>query len=159
MNRKLHNSMLAFSATGLMLLFGLMAASPVQTDQDATAPAALATAPAPMDAFGQDAAGQAATRAEAAEVQARRIESRVRQLEAGLDKSASLGDTIASAVAFAASVSTEAALNAAIEATDDEAEQQRAADNEQRRHARKVRGALAVPYFSFAQGLRRGSRS
>src|SRR3546814_10881537 len=71
----------------------------------------------------------------------------------------SLGDTIASAVSFAAAVSTEAALRAAFEATADETTRKQEAAREKRRHARKVRGTLAVPYFSFAQGLRRGSRS
>ena len=130
-----------------------MAAGPVLLPEaDAIAPA-IAASPAA-------AAPVVQVHVDDAEAQARRMEARVRQLEAQLDKSASLGDTIASAMAFAATVSTEAAINAAIEATDNDAEQrQRAADNEQRRHARKVRGALAVPYFSFAQGLRRNSRS
>src|SRR5690606_41771787 len=87
------------------------------------------------------------------------IEARARQLEEDVDQSASLGDTIASVVSFAATVSTEAALGAAIEATSDQADARREAAREKRRHARQVRGALAVPYFSFAQGLRRGSRS
>src|SRR3546814_3896384 len=42
MNRKLHNSMLAFSATGLVLVFALIAASPVLTGQDVSTPVALA---------------------------------------------------------------------------------------------------------------------
>ena len=155
MNRKLHNSMLAFSATGLMLLFGLMAATPATSDQDdASVSAALLAAASPMSV---DADAEASL--DTVEARAHSIEAHARQLEADLDRSNSLGDTIASAVAFAATVSTEAALNAAMEASNDEAERQRAADREQRRHARKVRSALAVPYFSFAQGLRRNSRS
>src|SRR3546814_12443645 len=71
----------------------------------------------------------------------------------------SLGDTIASAVSFAAAVSTEAALSAAFEATADETTRKQEAAREKRRHARQVRGTPAVPYFSFAPGLRRGSRS
>jgi hypothetical protein len=154
MNRKLHNSMLAFSATGLMLLFGLMAATPASSDQDASASTAsmAAASTTSIDAYAE-------ASLDSVEARARSIEDRARQLEADLDRSNSLGDTIASAVAFAATVSTEAALNAAMEASDDEVERQRAADREQRRHARKVRSALAVPYFSFAQGLRRNSRS
>src|SRR3546814_9441678 len=42
MNRKLHNSMLAFSATGLVLVFALIAASPVLPGQDVSTPVALA---------------------------------------------------------------------------------------------------------------------
>ncbi|HVI60188.1 MAG TPA: hypothetical protein VM619_15120 [Luteimonas sp.] len=156
MNRKLHNSMLAFSATGLMLVFALLAASPVQPGQDVSAPVAL-SAPAAAQVAGLDAAVLA--RAEVAKARAADIEARARELEAQLDRSASLGDTIASAVGFAAAVSTEAALSAALEAGDDEAGQEREQARAQRRHARQVRSALAVPYFSFAQGLRRGSRS
>src|SRR3546814_6313161 len=95
----------------------------------------------------------------AIEARVREIEARARQLESELDASASLGDTIASAVSFAAAVSTEAALSAAFEATADETTRKQEAAREKRRHARQVRGTLAVPYFSFAQGLRRGSRS
>jgi hypothetical protein len=154
MNRKLHNSMLAFSATGLMLVLALMAASPVLSGHDASAPAPRL---ARMSTTGNDDAVRADLDAVAARTRA--IEAQATRLAADLDRSASLGDTIASAMSFAATVSTEAALNAAMEATDAAAEQRRAADNEQRRHARKVRSALAVPYFSFAQGLRRNSRS
>src|SRR3546814_3346741 len=42
MNRKLHNSMLAFSATGLVLVFALIAASPVLPGQYVSTPVALA---------------------------------------------------------------------------------------------------------------------
>ncbi|GAB3303330.1 hypothetical protein [Luteimonas notoginsengisoli] len=148
MNRKLHNSMLGLGATGLVLVFALMAATPVLPGQDAPAPLGFA-ASAP--------AAGAGPVAMQADIDA--IEARARQFESELEDSASLGDTIASAMSFAAAVSTEAALSAAFEATADEAEHKRAAAKEKRRHARQVRGALAVPYFSFAQGLRRGSRS
>ena len=154
MNRKLHNSMLAFSATGLTLVFALIAASPVLPGEDVSAPVALA---ASTPAVEKDAGLQENSRA--IENRAREIESRARQLESELERSASLGDTIASAVSFAAAVSTEAALSAAFEATADEAARKQDAAREKRRHARQVRGTLAVPYFSFAQGLRRGSRS
>ncbi len=155
MNRKLHNSMLGLGATGLMLVFALMAASPVSPGQDASAPlgfAASASAAVPTAVAMQ-------ADADAIEASARDIEARARRFESELEGSDSLGDTIASAMSFAAAVSTEAALSAAFEATADEAEHKRAAAKEKRRHARQVRGALAVPYFSFAQGLRRGSRS
>jgi hypothetical protein len=155
MNRKLHNSMLGLGATGLVLVFALMAATPVLPGQDAPAPLGFA---ASAPAAG---AGPVAMQADidAIEAGTRNIEARARQFESELEDSASLGDTIASAMSFAAAVSTEAALSAAFEATADEAEHKRAAAKEKRRHARQVRGALAVPYFSFAQGLRRGSRS
>ncbi|MFC3715658.1 hypothetical protein ACFONC_05785 [Luteimonas soli] len=153
MNRKLHNSMLAFSATGLTLVFALIAASPVLPGQDVTTPVALASTPA------VELNAELRENSKAIEARVREIDARARQLESDLDASASLGDTIASAVSFAAAVSTEAALNAAFEATADESTRKQEAAREKRRHARKVRGTLAVPYFSFAQGLRRGSRS
>jgi hypothetical protein len=155
MNRKLHNSILAFSATGLMLVMGLMAASPVRPLQDDAFSTVRQLPTASMASMNAD----VQARLDGAEARARSIEARAAQLQADLDRSASLGDTIASAVTFAAAVSTEAALSAALDASDTAAEKQRAADTEQRLHARKVRSALAVPYFSFAQGLRRNSRS
>lgn len=156
MNRKLHNSTLAFSATGLTLVFALIAASPVSTDRDVATAVALADAPAPALAVAR---APAQVQFDAIERDARNIEARARQLEDELERSTSLGETIASAVGFAAAVSTEAALSAAFEATSDSVEEKREAAREKRRHARQVRGTLAVPYFSFAQGLRRGSRS
>ena len=157
MNRKLHNSMLAFSATGLTLVFALIAASPVSIGQDIDAPAMVARVAAPAAPVQADASTLAGL--DDIGPNARDIEARARQLEAELERSTSLGDTIASAVSFAAAVSTEAALGAAFETTAERAEEQREAAREKRRHARQVRGTLAVPYFSFAQGLRRGSRS
>src|SRR5690606_6104251 len=109
MNRKLHNSMLAFSATGLTLVFALMAASPVLPGQDVSTPVALA---APAASLQED--------SDAIDARVREIEARARQFESELEESASLGDTIASAVSFAAAVSKEAALSAAFEATNDE---------------------------------------
>ncbi|MGV8931224.1 MAG: hypothetical protein ACOH1R_03800 [Luteimonas sp.] len=152
MIRKLHNTLLAASASGLMLVFGLMASSPALPGdmQDIDSPEM------PLTFAGTDAATQASI--DAAQAGANRIEAHVRQLQAGLDRNPSLGDTIAGAVSFAAAVSTDVALNAAFEASAQAAEK-RAAETEQRRHARRVRSALAVPYFSFAQGLRRNSRS
>jgi hypothetical protein len=154
MNRKLHNSMLAFSATGLTLVFALIAASPVLPGQDVTTPVALAASTPAVELN-----AELRESSKAIEARAQEIDARARQLESDLDASASLGDTIASAVSFAAAVSTEAALNAAFEATADESTRKQEAAREKRRHARQVRGTLAVPYFSFAQGLRRGSRS
>src|SRR5690606_8992805 len=146
MNRKLHNSMLAFTAAGVMLALTLMAAGPAPSGQDAPATLAAVVVHAPAIDVAADAVALE-----------RSIESRARQLEEDLDQSASLGDTIATVISFAATVSTESALGAAIEATSDQADARREAAREKRRHARQVRGALAVPYFSFAQGLRRGS--
>ena len=148
MNRKLHNSMLAFTAAGVMFVLTLMAAGPAPSGRDMPATLAAVVVHAPAVDIGADAAALE-----------RSIEIRARQLEDDLDQSASLGDTVATVIGFAAAVSTESALGAAIEATSEQADARREAARERRRHARQVRGALAVPYFSFAQGLRRGSRS
>src|SRR5690606_10525320 len=123
MNRKLHNSMLAFSATGLTLVFALMAASPVLPGQDVSTPVALAT---PAASLQED--------SKAIQARPREREARARQLESELEESASLGDTIASAVGFAAAVSTEAALSPAIDATPHETRHKQEAAREKRRH-------------------------
>ncbi len=154
MIRKLHNTLLALSASGLLLVFGLMASSP-------TLPG-LVPGTDPVDASANlgsfdDAAAQA--RIDAAQASAQRIEAHVQRLESDLDRSASLGDTIAGAVSFAAAVSTDVALSAALEASHTAADKRTREQAEHRRHVRQVRSALAVPYFSFAQGLRRDSRS
>src|SRR3546814_7225073 len=91
----------------------------------------------------------------ASEARVREIEARARQLESELDASASLGDTIASAVSFAAAVSTEAALSAAFEATADETTRKQEAAREKRRHARQVRGTRSAEHPSELQSLMR----
>src|SRR3546814_15169348 len=114
MNRKLHNSMLAFSATGLVLVFALIAASPVLPGQDVSTPVALAASTPAVELN----AGLQENNT-AIEARVREIDARARQLESELDASAPLGDTIASAVRFGAAVSTEAALRAVFDATAD----------------------------------------
>ncbi|MGH8030815.1 MAG: hypothetical protein ACREO8_00240 [Luteimonas sp.] len=164
MNRKLHNAFLAVTASGFLLVFGLMAAGPSR-------PLALADSATPSPVIDRDriAARSAAAvdagirdaQAQARDIEAR-IQARAQAFEAEIDRTAgnaSLGDTVASAMAFAAEISTEAALVTALQVLDggnDQIRQQRvdAAVIEQRHHARRVRGALALPYFSFAQGLR-----
>src|SRR3546814_11159302 len=111
MNRKLHNSMLAFSATGLVLVFALIAASPVLPGQDVSTPVALA---ASTPAVELNAGLQENNKAIDARV--REIEASARHLESELDASAPLGDTIPSAVTFAAAVTPATALSAAFEA-------------------------------------------
>src|SRR3546814_10968473 len=152
MNRKLHNSMLAFSATGLVLVFALIAASPVLPGQDVSTPVALA---ASTPAVELNAGLQENNKA--IEARVREIEARARQLESELDASASLGDTLASAVSFAAAVFTEAALRAAFDATADETPGEQAGVREKRRPAAHVHVQLAVPHCSCHQGTGRGS--
>src|SRR3546814_4470880 len=90
MNRKLHNSMLAFSATGLVLVFALIAASPVLPGQDVSTPVALAASTPAVELT----AGLQENNT-AIEARVREIAARARQLESELDARDSLGDTIA----------------------------------------------------------------
>src|SRR3546814_7847767 len=78
--------------TGLVLVFALIAASPVLPGQDVSTPVALA---ASTPAVELNAGLQESNKA--IEARVREIEARARQLESELDASASLGDTIASA--------------------------------------------------------------
>ena len=123
MNRKLRNTILAFSVTGTVLAVGLFAARPAATDPVA-ARALAAASPACMPAAGQDdlVAAQPAVSADAGGA----------ALVAG-----------AAAAVLAGLESAEAAE----------------ADVEGRRRSRHVRRAVAVPYFSFARGAGRDSRS
>src|SRR3546814_6071457 len=84
MNRKLHNSMLAFSATGLVLVFALIAASPVLPGQDVSTPVALAASTPAVELN----AGLQENNT-AIEARVREIEARARQLESELDASRS----------------------------------------------------------------------
>src|SRR5690606_41616685 len=98
MNRKLHNSMLAFSAAGVMLALTLMASGPAPSVQDAPATLAAVVVHAPdsdADAF------------------ERNIEARARQPAADRGQSVALGDTIATGGRLAATLSSEPERGAA----------------------------------------------
>src|SRR3546814_11265399 len=131
--------MLAFSATGLVLVFALIAASPVLPGQDVSTPVALAasTPAVELNAGLQE-------NHKAIEARVREIEARARQLESELDASASLGDTIASAVSFAAAVSTAPALSASFEATAHETTRQPEAARDTPAHTRPGPGTPAA---------------
>lgn len=168
MIRNLHTLSLAATASGVVLLFTLMLAMSSQTGVRADpANADLVTASAlglrmPVD----DASVRVSTATRARrharrQVMEARIDARARVFEARMARSpanTSVRDTVAGAVTFAAEVATEAALIGALGALDDQdasaMDAAIEASTEQRRHARRVRGALATPYFSFAQGLR-----
>ena len=155
MNRKLHNSMLAFSSTGLVLLAGLMAAVSETNDAALAAPAAQARATSQPAAFPQARFQAAQAHASAISARSAALQARAQAFEARLERSASTADMLAETAAFTVEMATEAALSAAFEqATEQEAEEQ-PAENTQRTHVRRSRAALALPYFSFAQGLRR----
>ena len=143
MNRKLHNSFLAFSATGLVMLAGLIAVVPgtPAAQSGPVASAAQADAPAMRTAASQPAHAVA-------------IQARVGAFEARIQHSTSAGELLAETAAFTAAIATEAALIAAFEPAADEVAAQARADRHHRRQVRSSRAALALPYFSFAQGLR-----
>ncbi len=173
MNRRLHNATLAATVSGFLLMFGLVAAEPASftaasADSMAGPPlgstVAMPTA-ATIDspAHGIPARDGAAIDAARSALLAARIDARARAFEARMARSAeraSVGDTVTSAMAFAAEISTEVALVSALGALDASGRAATApapadaALDERRRHAQRIRGAMAVPYFSFAQGLR-----
>lgn len=170
MNRKLHNTILAFSVTGVMLAVGLMAAQPVSPVHDrlqvsSTAQAAaeplVAAQAALVDAeVAMTAAAEASSLA--ADALDSRLEARSRRLEADLAKAQSFEHAIATTAGFIAAVATEAAVAGALGELDADAAE-RVEEAERRSEASRkrsgVRSAIAVPYFSFARGTGRGDRS
>lgn len=156
MNRKLHNSLLALSATSLMLALTLLTATPLpHAGQHGTGVPLAVAATAPI----LPVAASAQARVSAARAAA--IQARSQAFQARLARSNRIGDSLALALAFAAEVSTEAALAAALAEAQTPAGAAPAAgdDSVRQRHDRRHRSALALPYFSFAQGLRRNTRS
>lgn len=147
MNRKLHNTILAFSISGVMLFVGLVVAEPVLPPVD-------------LDAgWGHPAAvieGEDADSAEPAPARA----------ETSASRTAVPGEAVAFAAGVVALSITEAALSAALADLDagaagkeDTIEQAGGRkDAPAQRKARASRDLLAMPYFSFARGSR-GSRS
>lgn len=170
MNRKLHNTILAFSVTGVMLVAGLMAAQPVLPMQgdaqhavaDPVGPAPLVVAQAPLDDAGIALAAAAEASPVVADALAARLDARSRRLEAELAGAESFEQVIATTAGFIAVVATEAAVAGALGELDPDAAA-RVEETERRSEAprkrRSVRSAIAVPYFSFARGTGRGDRS
>lgn len=170
MNRKLHNTILAFSVTGVMLVAGLMAAQPVPpargdlqgagTDSASLAP--LVVAQAPLDDAGIALAAVAEASPAIADALAARLDARSRRLEAELAGAESFEQAIATTAGFIAAAATEAAVAGALGEFDLDAAGQ-VEETERRSEAprkrRSVRSAIAVPYFSFARGTGRGDRS
>ena len=160
MNRKLRNTILAFSVSGMMLALGLMAAQPLHPEAPAPA-GAIVMASAPMaPAAALPGTGDARARADAA---AARIDAHGRRFEAQMEKLESIEQATAAAVGFAAAVTAEAVLletlSADADAGEDAAPAPDAAPAKTKRRGSGVRGAIAVPYFSFARGVGRGDRS
>ncbi len=153
MNRKLHNSLMALSTTGLLLVVGLMAATPVAgpAGRDAWSDVALVRveAPARADAFERRIEDRTAAA----------IDARAKAFEQEFRNAGDAHEAIALTAAFVAETATEAALTAAFaEATAGKTEAE--AEARARKAPRKrgsARSALALPYFSFARGLRGGN--
>jgi len=168
MNRKLRNTILAFSVTGTVLALGLLAARPVMPGDDPTpASAAVApTDPAHIPAEVADAPHAAGSAAPAAHPEAAaisdieaRLLARSRQFEDDIVDAASLESAMALTAGFVATATTEAVI-AEILSGDISAAGHADPDTASTpRRARSLRGAFAVPYFSFARGTGRGGRS
>lgn len=162
MNRKLHNTLVALSTTGLLAVAGLLAATPAGVSHPAFGEgvvgsvAHVANPPrggAPdADEFASLAAADLGAGIEA------RVEARLRALEQELGTAGSSGEAIASTAAFIAGTATEAALAGVFAGVAAEARGDADAAPVQRdppRKRRTTRSKLALPYFSFAHGLRR----
>ena len=152
MNRKLHNSLMALSTTGLLLVVGLMAATPVAGPaMEAGSEAALVRVEAPARADAVERHIEDRTAAA--------IDARAKAFEEEFRNAGDAHEAIALTAAFVAETATEAALTAAFaEATARKTEPE--AEMPARKAPRKrsgARSALALPYFSFARGLRGGN--
>ena len=171
MNRKLRNTILAFSVTGMVLALGLMAAHPV-LDADrgevrslagAQAPAAPArTAPLmPLAAV----AGSHVPALDEADAVAVRLQARGRQYEAALVDARSIEQAVALTVGFVTTVVAESLMTPSLEtdpataAASDAGDDAIEADAGRTRRSGSVRSAIAIPYFSFARGTGRAGRS
>ncbi len=134
MNRKIHNSLLALSTTGLALVVGLMAATPILPTRNIGADSAVVLA-----------------RAQFTDARVLRVEVELRQAD-DIDIKA-----IAHTASFLAEIATEAALASTLArlevAAQAKADAEAAAPERSPRRSR-ARSALATPYFSFAHGLR-----
>ena len=153
MNRKLHNTILAFSVTGVMLFVGLVVAEPVLSEQDA--------APADMPALVVE--DTLLEQTLDATIDAT-IEARVRQLDASLAEATDPAEALAVTAGLVAATATEVALQAALSelrkefAVREHAPQANTEIPHPVRRSGGSRDVIAVPYFSFARGSR-GSRS
>lgn len=156
MNRKLRNTILAFSVTGMALAVGLLAAHPVLPDEaGATAPVVQAAAPTapliPLAAL--DAPGDAV----AAEAASAPPGTRVPRYTPALVDAESLQRAVAMTVGFVVAIATGSTpADADAGATASGGEQ---APATRTRRSGSVRSAIAVPYFSFARGAGRAGRS
>jgi hypothetical protein len=171
MNRKLRNTILAFSVTGMVLALGLMAARPmvdagageVRALAGAQAPAAPART-APLMPLA-DTPGQDVSALDQADAVAVRLQARGRQYEAALVDARSVEQAVALTVSFVTTVVAESLMTPSLEtdpataAASDAGDGSTDTDAAPARRSGSVRSAIAIPYFSFARGTGRAGRS
>lgn len=167
MNRKLHNTILAFSVTGVMLFVGLVVAEPAleRTQAPILLPTVAAAQPAPAKRSAK------ARRSELEAAIESRFEARAKAFEAEMARTATASDALALTAGYLAATATEAALVAAfseigksriegdLAAGVDDASAAEPAPSPESHRGSSARDVIAVPYFSFARGSHRGSRS
>lgn len=151
MNHKLHNTIMASAIVGTALLFALLAAEPLGHDR-ASGRQAHRSGPAAGALMAGDLRQELAND----------IESRIRALEVELALPGAAGEALALASALLATSIVEATVASALEDTGSrQPPAPRASglrDQAQGDAPARSRGALTMPYFSTAQGLRRGHR-
>ena len=164
MNRKLRNTILAFSVTGTVLALGLMAARPVDP-ASMEHPAVAATAEPATDAAGiGENDGEETSLPGGDELHAHgpgaRIEARSRQFEDELARAGSMESALALTAGFVAATAAEAVVAEVLAGEHPAAAAKAGSDPETapRNRRGQVRRAVAVPYFSFARATG-GSRS
>ena len=158
MNRKLHNTILAFSVTGVMLFFGLVVAQPALPSSEEAAPTMSPMVVTVAHAH-HDGLADAAIAA--------RIDARAKAFEGEFARAGTTGEALALTASFIAATATEAALASALaELRTQHAGDDRVADDEvpeapepAARRSGSSRDAIAMPYFSFARGSRGTGRS
>jgi hypothetical protein len=153
MNRKLHNSLLAASTTGLALVVGLLLASPVPGVGSRMSAELRVQAPSAREAH----AGARLARAELRRAMAAIDTRRGANTPAEVD---SLTGVPAHAASLIAEIETEAAIDAAMASLDADADAAGVAEAgtvERRARRNRALDAFATPYFSFAHGMRDGT--
>lgn len=158
MNHKLQNTILAFTVVGAALLFGLMAAQPIDHGPSADGGRSAAL-PMAVSRAGSALADEARLEF------ANSIETRARVFEQDMDQAASAGEMMSLTSAFIAATIVEATLINVLDEIENGVEPAARKHPgappaaEQARSPARGRGALVMPYFSTAQGLRRGAGS
>ncbi|TWI03738.1 hypothetical protein IP90_01553 [Luteimonas cucumeris] len=161
MNRKLHNTFSALSVTGVLMMAGLIAATPVPHNDPVVAQQIATVADGNAKTFAGRAAGSqasdaAAKAAERTVARTQAIEAKAEALAARIDRSANLGELLGHVAGFTAEVTTEAALTAAvdelsrIEFNSGSTTEIRLPSPAPTSKPRRSRPSLAMPYFSFA---------